>query len=230
MVLINNIIIKSVECMHDNTIRLYKNGLHSNKYPEETDIRKISGIHYFYKEEINKLLADEAGKTPFAILKVITKRLADKCPGYDPSYPLPTLAQIRNYKRSNGPTASYNSEYDQVLALINQLSYTSDEPDDKKAFTYGIKMGTGADNDPFIVCFTSRHLLSNISKYSNHYSVFHIDGTYKNIKNRFPVIAYGRSDSNGQLHLISVAIVSDEKTETYTHFYRYLIGFIHLIG
>ena len=67
--------------MHDNTIRLYKNGLHANKYPEETDIRKISGIHYFYKEEINKLLADEAGKTPFAILKVLTKRLTDICPG-----------------------------------------------------------------------------------------------------------------------------------------------------
>jgi len=44
------------------------------------------------------------------------------------------------------------------------------------------------------------------------------------------VIAFGRSDSNGQIHLISVAIVSDEKTETYTHFYRYLIGIIHLIG
>ena len=46
--------------MHDNTIRLYKSGSHANKYEEETDIRKISGIHYFYKEEINKLLAGKA--------------------------------------------------------------------------------------------------------------------------------------------------------------------------
>lgn len=54
-----------------------------------------------------------------------------------------------------------------------------------------------------------------------------LQGTYKNIKNRFPVIAYGRSDTNGQLHLISLAIVSDESTETYKHFYRYFIYYLN---
>ena len=78
----------------------------------------------------------------------------------------------------------------------------------------------GSDTDPFIVCFTSKHLLGNISKYEGHHAVFHIDGTYKLIKNRFPVIVYGRSDMNGQLHLISVAICSDETAETYSHFYK----------
>ena len=161
--------------MSDSTIRLYQSGSHANKYEEETDIRKLPGIHYFYKSEINKLLADEAGKTPFAILKILTKRRCDKCPGYDPSFPLPTLAQIRNYRRSYGPTSSFNNEYEQVLELINQLSYNA-ESDDKTAFTYGVKMGTGSDNDPLYICFTSKHLLKNISKYSSHYSVFHIDG------------------------------------------------------
>ena len=81
-------------------------------------------------------------------------------------------------------------------------------------------MGTGSDNNPFVVCFSSKHLLKNISKHIGHYSVYHIDGTYKLTKNRFPVIAYGRSDTNGQLYLISIAICSHETTETYTHFYR----------
>ena len=38
------------------------------------------------------------------------------------------------------------------------------------------------------------------------------------MKNKFPVIAYGRSNTNGQLHLISVTILNDETTETYKHF------------
>ena len=62
-----------------------------------------------------------------------------------------------------------------------------DDLDAKKAFTYGVKLGTGADNDPLIICFTSKHLLNNIYKYSGNNSIFHIDETYKLIKNRFPV-------------------------------------------
>ena len=158
-------------------------------------------------------------KTPYAVLKVLTKRLHDG--QYDASIPLPTLQQIRNYRRRAiiTPTDG-NVEFDQVTKLIDDLSYERGL-DDKKAFSYGTKIGVGSDSDPFIVCFTSKHLLKNMSKYSEHYSVFHIDGTYKLVKNRFPVIAYGRSDTNGQLHLISVAISSHETTETYTHFYKY---------
>jgi len=168
--------IQTVECLNDKTIRLYQNGSHLNKY-DETDSRKFTGIHYFYKAEIDKLLADEAGNTPYAISKILTKRFNDKCPGYN--HTLPTVPQIRNYKRTvnKGPNASYNNEYEQVSALINQLSYKP-ESSDETAFTYGVKMGTGADNDPLIICFTSKHLLKNISKYSDHYSVFHIDGNH----------------------------------------------------
>ena len=141
----------------------------------------------------------------------------DNVPGYE--IPLPELRQIRNYKRNTN--TPHNNEYEEVLRRINELSSNVDYPDDRQAFTYGVEMGIGSDNDPFIVCFTSKYLLSTMSRYSHHSSVFHIDGTYKNIKNRFPVIAYGRSDTNGQLHIISIAIVSDETTSTYTHFYKF---------
>lgn len=165
---------------------------------------------------------DENGKTPYSILKILTKRLNDECPGYDSTYPLPKIDQIRNWKKKNsGKFTGGTEEYDKVTSLVNDLIYNEESTDEKKAFSYGAKMGTGSDNDPLIVCFSSIHLLKNISKYAGHYAIFHIDGTYKLIKNRFPVIAYGRSDTNGRLHLISVAICSNETTETYTHFYKY---------
>jgi len=137
------------------------------------------------------------------------------------SMPLPILAQIRGYKRRNFLTiVAQDEEYDKVTQLVTELSENVEDIDSKRAFSYGVRMGSGQDDDPLIICFTSKHLLGNVSKYPGHYAIFHIDGTYKLLKNRFPVIAYGRSDSNGQLHLISVAICSSEVTDTYTHFYR----------
>ena len=110
---------------------------------------------------------------------------------------LPQINQLRNWKKQNSSQLSCgNQEYDQVNRLINELQYTDAFiGDDKKAFVYEVKMGVGSDCDPLIVCFTSKHLLLNISKHIDHYAVFHIHGTYKLIKNRFPVIANGRSDT-----------------------------------
>ena len=108
---------QTVECMHDNIIRLFQSGSHTNKYEEETDIRKRNGIHYFYKSEINKLLTFESGKTPFAILRVLTKRLTDKCAGYDLLIPLPSLSQLRNYRRTYSPTKSPKT-YQSFISII----------------------------------------------------------------------------------------------------------------
>ena len=165
-------------------------------------------------------------KQPNKILNILTKRKTDGYLGYDRN--LPELRQIRNYKRNAKSTT--NNEYEDVIKLINEFSSDIHEINDKQAFVYGVKMGTGDDHDPFICCFTSKYLLNTMSRYSHHHSVFHIDGTYKNIKNRFPVIAYGRSDLNGQLHLISVAIVSDETSSTYSHFYRLIFFSLSLIA
>ena len=167
----------------------------------------------------------KSGKTPYSVLKILTKRFNEGADGYDKS--LPKINQLRNWKKQNsGQFSCGNQEYDQVNRLINELQYTDAfMGDDKKAFVYGVKMGVGSDCDPLIVCFTSKHLLLNISKHIHHYAVFHIDGTYKLIKNRVPVIAYGRTDTNGQLHLISVAICSHENSETYQHFYRFISYF-----
>lgn len=149
---------------------------------------------------------------------------------YDISLPLPTLSQIRGHKRRHFvDTTDGEDEFEKVSKLVEELGDLTGT-DNKKAFTYGVKMGVGSDRDPLIICFTSKHLLNNVVKYPGHYAVFHIDGTYKLLKNRFPVIAYGRSDSNGQMHLISVAICSSETQDTYTHFYRYLFNWLNWLN
>lgn len=221
---------KKNKCTRDNSIYLYSVGEHLNKY-EETDTKKRPGIHYFYKQEIDKLFSDNRHCTPFSILRTLTKRRLESCAGYDKEIPLPTIEQLRNYKRRHAGryTKDTEDEYKQVNDLINELSIDGSTLDETKAFSYGTKLGVGSDNDPFICCFSSKHLLRTISRYSNHYSIFHIDGTYKLVKNRFPVIAYGRSDSNGRLHLISIAICSDETTETYKHFYKYILVIYTLV-
>ena len=61
------------ECTLDSFVRVYQFGTHNDKYENSTS-NKRPGISSFYKEEILKLLSDEANKTPFSILKILTKR------------------------------------------------------------------------------------------------------------------------------------------------------------
>jgi hypothetical protein len=135
--------------MRDQNIVVYSSGEHTNKY-EKVDSRIRPGIHPFYKQEISKLLSDESGKTPYSILKVLNKRLLDRCPGYDQSIPVPKLSQIRNWKTRNAKMAG-NEEFDKVSKQIKDLEW-NDQLDDKRAFSYGAKIGIGSDSDPFIVC------------------------------------------------------------------------------
>jgi hypothetical protein len=211
-------IYRSNNCLEDNKIRVFKTGSHIDKNSENDDVNeKKRGITLFFKSEIDNLLK-ENDIYPFAILKILTLRKTSGL--YKPNTQLPSLDQIRGYKkRNNINKARIDEEYDKVNKLCLDLTVNSDV-DEKKPFVYGLKMGSGSDDDPLIICFSSKHLLKRISNYPNHFAIFHIDGTYRLIKNRFPIIAYGRSDTNGQFHLISLAICSVENTQTYTHFYR----------
>ncbi len=85
---------------------------------------------------------------------------------------------------------------DIVVELLTKLSVDLINPDDEetKSFSYGLKLSDGSDNDPFVVYFSSKHLQLNMSRYPDHNAIFHIDGTYKLIKKRFPVLVFGRSD------------------------------------
>ena len=56
--------------------------------------------------------------------------------------------------------------------------------------------------------------ISMMSKCANK-GVFHIDGTYKLIQNRFPVMVFGVSDIAGEFHPIAYCITSHEKEEDF---------------
>ena len=139
---------------------------------------------------------------------------------YEPTIPFPILDQIQGYKRRNGEYFKSNGtdEFELVTQLLENIKY-KDDIDENTAFCYGVKLGTGSDNDLLSISFTSKKLLKNINQ-ENTMRIFHIDGTYKLINNKFSLIAYGRSDINGQFHLIACAIVSSESKASYVHFYR----------
>jgi hypothetical protein len=100
---------------------------------------------------------------------------------------------------------------------------------ENKAFVYEVRLGVGTNEDPLHISATSLSLLKNININNDSFRIFHIDSTYKLINNRFNLIVFGRSDVNGQFHLIACSIISSETTESYKKFYR-LIFIILLIN
>ena len=52
---------------------------------------------------------------------------------------------------------------------------------------------------------------------------YHIDGTYKLIRNQFPLLVFGRTEKQNKFHLIAFCITSHEKEEDFVHFYNGLI-------
>ena len=166
-----------------------------------------------------QMLKDEYSRAPMQILSILSKRKIDGYSGYEEI--LPSITQIRGLKRRMIPNND-GLKYKQVVELLTKISadLIDRNDEDTKVFSYGLKLGDGTDSDPFAACFSTKNLLLNMSKFPGHHAVFHIDGTYKLIKNRFPVLVYGRSDVNGQFHLISIAIVSHENQELFSHFFK----------
>ena len=60
--------------------------------------------------------------------------------------------------------------------------------------------------------------------------VFHIDGTYKLIRNGFPLIVFGVSDIQGSFPPIAFCVTSNEEVDDFTEFYKGIISKISLIN
>jgi hypothetical protein len=129
---------------------------------------------------------------------------------------VPNVHQISRQvaKIRNPNTNTQINEFDNVEAKLNSLQFELNKfYDPNEAFCNGVKLGEGSDADHFIVNFTSLKLLQTISQSNTSVtlkSIYHLDGTYKITKNRFPVIVIGRSDHNGTFFPISVSLVSHE--------------------
>ena len=54
--------------------------------------------------------------------------------------------------------------------------------------------------------------------------VFHIDGTYKLVRNGFPIVVFGVSYIQGSFHPIAFCITSNEEEKDFTEFYKGIIS------
>lgn len=70
------------------------------------------------------------------------------------------------------------------------------------------------------IMLTSKKLMLNAEKKG----VFHLDATYKLIKNGFPLIVFGVSDIQGSFHPIAFCVTSNEEASDFYEFYSGIIG------
>ena len=207
-------------CHQTKHAYLYSISHHSNQYIDIPYINKEFryGMGAIYKNEILRLLNDNHSIKPSKILQILTKKKIDG--HFELDVPLPSLPQVQGIKRRFiQKTDGYGQEWELVENLINSNQY-SEELDPNKAFVFGSTLADGSDDDHLRICMTSKALLRHLDSFPEHHRVFHVDGTYKLIKNRFPLIVFGRSDLQGQFHLIAICITSHETADDYAFFFK----------
>ena len=57
--------------------------------------------------------------------------------------------------------------------------------------------------------------------------MFHVDGTYRIVQNRFPMAVFGRSDINRNFFPIALALLSTEEAINYSDFFMAIIQVCH---
>ena len=101
----------------------------------------------------------------------------------------------------------------------------SEEIEEHKPFFFYLKfnhkdeivLNTGSNENHLYILMTTKYLFRKIDQ--NFDGCFHIDATYKLIRNGFPLIVFGKTDFQHKLHPIAFCISSHEQEEDYKHFY-----------
>lgn len=138
---------------------------------------------------------------------------------------LPKLNQIQGYFRRKKSGVNDNNIKQMIEKMTNQQYY--DKIDESEAFFFNIKktktgkvlLQNGSPTEHAHIMLTSVALLRRCEMKG----VFHIDGTYKLVRNGFPVIVFGVSDIIGTFHPIAFCITSNEQEPDFTKFYEALI-------
>ena len=97
---------------------------------------------------------------------------------------------------------------------ISENIFTGEEDDDQ-VFFFNVKrnengkvlLQNGSSTNHAHIMMSSKKLMQNCKKEG----MFHLDGTYKLIKNGFPVLIFGISDIQGSFHPIAICITSNEE-------------------
>ena len=85
----------------------------------------------------------------------------------------------------------YSNRIEQIEQHIKRNQYSDELEDDELFFlNKPTKLGDGSDKNHLSIMKSSKNMMSKCE----NTGVFHIDGTYKLIKNRFPVMGNSKND------------------------------------
>ena len=90
---------------------------------------------------------------------------------------------------------------------------------ENQLFCFGVQLGDGTDEKKLRLGLTSKRLLKNIACNC----VFHVDLTYKIIKQSYPLLVFGCSDVSVQFHPIALMFLSHWKQDDFEHFFNSLL-------
>ena len=197
------------------------NNEHSNMYKENAQHvhDHEHGMNPIVRAHIIQALKDRPTLKPSTIktnLLIESQKEGSSIFGVD----LPDLDRIRRLKYYVSKKDTDNKgDRDKVEQLIKERGYTAGI-DPNKGFIFAARNGTGADDDPLTICITALNWLTWLNSFVEYHQIYHCDGTYKIVRNRFPVIVFGRSDVSGQFHPIAIALTSRETADDYEYFFR----------
>ena len=195
----------------------------------EDTFDNLNGIHKRVKEIILNLM-DHGKTTPKQIHLYLTLN-QDDFKGLG----VPQLKQVQGFVIRNKPTFKTRNLIKCVsdFVLHNQLTVENIN-DETKPFVFGTKfdgdkpiIGSGSNDNHLHILMTSLMLIRTLDTTNqSHISIFHIDGTYKITRNKFPLVIFGRTDINRHFHPIIFFLTSHEDTSDFTYFYEELKNLI----
>ncbi|CAF1111655.1 unnamed protein product [Brachionus calyciflorus] len=85
-----------------------------------------------------------------------------------------------------------------------------------------ILINEGSESRHLSLMVTTKKLLTNLD--SNLPGCYHIDATYKLVKNGFPLLVFARTDAEHKIHPIAFCLSSHEQEKDFSEFYTGLIN------
>ncbi|CAF0708035.1 unnamed protein product [Brachionus calyciflorus] len=215
--------IKILKCEFQDEFFIYKKSTHKGKLSQN---KRTRGISKAIKQFIINIIKHDSEISPKTILRRILSdsNLINK----------PQLKQVQNVVFRYRNKSTFNS-IQAVQDLIKKNQFY-DNIDENRPFFFNVDkdkngeilIGNGSDERHLHICLTSLELLKNLD--SNLSGSYHIDGTYKLIRNRFPLLVFGRTDMDGKFHLIALCITSHEKECDFLRFYNGLKNLAEDLG
>jgi DNA-binding transcriptional regulator YiaG len=139
------------------------------------------------------------------------------------------INKVQNYVYTYKNKHLNTNQISQVIKLIDKYKYKKELEKDSPFFIGYRKesdskvpiIGNGSDDNHLRLFITSKRLLKNLD--TDLPGVYHIDSTYKLIRNGFMVYVFGKTDMQHKFHPIALGVYSHEQKEDFEHFYESLI-------